>query len=369
MIHIPSQLIYLLLSVVSGISFELTKEVGRIANTNPWTSNTISSVPYSPAYSAGGLSSIQFGSTKETVTQTYDLKGISYRCARIKMSSDEGHYYTHSNDSCCLRCRREPICRKIGNCCDRTLNNGGFMCHLPYVKQGGGVETLSMNAYFMVDRCLNGSEVDSCTTIDAAAWGSLYPVYDQTTDLNFLNSYCAECNGAYSYIHWNLRLESSNEDWSLFSCLSIVLGYAHDDCTIRFTPPKVMDTLNHVCKHDLINSCNVTGMWSLYDLELDEACQQWFSPLLDTSGTIEYANVFCAMCNGIVPWSCTQLTSGSSGRTTLTALSMVLDFREVNNAIAYQKRTHEQERHIRLNERCGRFMIKHPRKVTNCTLH
>ena len=290
----------------------------------------------------------------KSVTPTYDLTDLKERCplADICMPN-KGHNRTHSKDSCCLPCRCDSICRKIGNCCDRSEMKG-YMCHLPYITGEGGTIP-KLIRYFMMDTCLT----DSCTITDAAPWGSLYPVYDPSTDVNYINANCAECNGAHSYAYWDLRLESREEDWSLTHCLSLLAsGDNHGSCAIGFTPPIEMDILRHACtQNDIISSCNVTGFWTVYDIELDKACQRWFSPILDMMGRIVYTNIYCALCNGFSARLCSEL---APDKTLVGPLSMVLDYRQVKNAIAQPVTTRTEGLK---NERCGEFMVKHPKKV------
>ena len=291
----------------------------------------------------------------EAVTPTYDLTDLKERCplADICMPK-KGHNRTHSKNSCCLPCRCDSICRKIGNCCDRSEMEG-YMCHLP--RKGRTI--VFQLRYFMVDTCLNNSTTDSCTRFDASPWGSLYPVYDPSTGVNYINANCAECNNAHSYIYWDLRLESIEVRWSLTHCLSLLTsGDNHGSCAISFTPPKEMDILRHACPHDnTISSCNVTGVWAVYDIELDKACQRWFSPILDMIGRITFANIYCALCNGYSSRLCSEL---APDRTLAGPLYMVLDYRQVKNAIAQPVTTRIEGLK---NERCGSFMVRHPTKV------
>ena len=289
----------------------------------------------------------------KAVTPTYDLTDLKERCPQAICMPNKGHNRTHSKYSCCLPCRCDSICRKIGNCCDRSETEG-YMCHLPHITGEWGTITKLLR-YFMMDTCLN----NSCTITDAAPWGSLYPVYDPSTDVNYINANCAECNGAHSYTYWDLRLESRKEDWSLTHCLSLLTsGDNHGSCALGFTPPKETDIRRHACtRDDIINSCNVTGFWNEYDIELDKGCQRWFSPILDGRGRIVYANIYCALCNGDSAPLCSELPYYKD---LAGPLHMILDYRQVKNAIAQPVTTHTEGLK---NERCGSFMVKHPTKV------
>ena len=289
----------------------------------------------------------------ETVAQVYDFNDLKERCPLADICvSQEGYNRTHSKESCCLPCRCDSVCKSIGNCCEKG-DTEDYMCHRPYVGNGTNI-----HKYFMVDKCLNGSETDSCTNKNVAPWGSMYPVYDPSTDLNYYNDYCAKCNDVHSYTYWDLRLESQKFGWSMTHCLDVILGSERNKCALRFTPPKGVDILKHVCRDNIISSCNVTGRWIVYDAGLVNACQRWYSPLLDMVGTFRFANIYCIMCNsGGVPKFCTALPPDKDLTHTL---SMVMDYRQVQNVVA-QPLTNRIE-DIK-NERCGEFMVRHPDKV------
>ena len=47
-----------------------------------------------------------------------------------------------------------------------------------------------------------------------------------------------------------------------------------------------------------INSCNITGRWSVYDAEVEEACLNLNTDIYKvTDGFQFYGNMFCALCN------------------------------------------------------------------------
>ena len=295
----------------------------------------------------------------EAATPKYDLSNLMEFCPRADIcAGDWGHKPKNTKDSCCLPCKCDSICKKMGNCCDKR-GASGDMCHLPYVEQG--VDLHKQQGYFMVSRCLNDSSSETCMSAEAAPWGSLYPVYDPSTDLSYYNAYCAECNGAQSYTYWDLNLEPSSPDWSLTHCIRHLSGIKHKDCAIGFTPPKEMDLMNHVCSHDLVSSCNVTGLWIVYDAELEKACHRWFSPVLDIYGRLHFANIYCGLCNGdtyALENACSGLINDRTGFG--SPLSMTLDYRQVRNVITYPLTTRAEGSR---NGKCDRFMVKHPTKV------
>ena len=289
----------------------------------------------------------------------YDISDLQQRCPRADICTQgKQSNQQESENSCCLPCSCDSTCKYIGNCCDRNAHIGN-MCHMPVVEQEGlDVRDLE---YFMINICLNSSEFMDCLSENVAPWGWLYPVYDPASDLNYYNYRCAECNGVRDYIHWNLKLKSSYNERSLSHCLSAVAGYPQKDCVLSFTPPKEMKIIDHVCSSETILSCNISGLWSKYDAELEQACHTWFSPTLDIFGDLTYANVYCAMCNGVLPAPTDVCQVPEWQRTDLfESLSMILDYKRVQNVIENQP---TQETSNVENGQCGKFMVKHPTKV------
>ena len=251
------------------------------------------------------------------------------------------------------------MCKKMGNCCDRNEAQGN-MCDLPHVDQEG-VELYGKLECFMVDQCLNGSTFTDCLSEDVAPWGWLYPVYDPVSDLNYYNYRCAECNGVKDYIYWDLKLQSSFYEGSLSHCLRVLSGDKHKYCSIGFTPPKQMNIMDHVCSHALISSCNMSGLWAQYDAKLEQAFDRWFSPVLDVFGMLDYANIYCRMCNG---WTYlpTDVCYGVAPPRSIhdISLSMTLDYKKVTRVINNPSTTRTGDTK---NGSCGKSMVKHPSKV------
>ena len=296
----------------------------------------------------------------------YGINKLKELCPLADICTQEGEVNPdNKKDSCCLPCKCDSVCKKMGNCCD-TRDNEGDMCYLPYVDEEG-IDTQAPLRYYLYDSCLNSSTSIDCRAEAAAPWGSLYPVYDPSTDLNYYNHHCAQCSGDQSYIYWDLQLKSLKLDWSLTHCLSLFSGAKHKGCTIGFTPPKQMNKMNHVCSRTLINSCNVSGDWSVYDAELEQACHKWFSPVLNRLGRLHYANIYCALCNRDDTYAPEDVCFGVAPdrNTFYGTLSMALDYRRVNTIINNPSTTNTRNTK---NGNCGRLTVKYPSKVIHFLL-
>ena len=180
----------------------------------------------------------------------YNLSHLSEQCLYADICNKQGREPpSKSLDSCCLPCSCESTCGKIGNCCDQRENND-YMCHSPVLKQSESNEDFG---YFMVDKCLNEPDRD-CTEMNAGLWGSLYPVYDPVLNMNFYNPQCAECSGVKDYTRWGISIVCGRFDVNNEYILNALRGQVSEEYKLKFTPPKAMDILKHVCSNKLINA-------------------------------------------------------------------------------------------------------------------
>ena len=268
------------------------------------------SVPYDPVYLNEGRSELNARDRRDASgmepplvllsnfqqNTTYDLANLADMCPYADICDHQGRdIQSKSFASCCLPCSCDPLCKEIGNCCDRRETTS-YTCHSPILKQSE-INTKDRGGYFMVDKCLDGSNI-YCKAQKAAEWGSLYPVHDSDLKLIFYNSHCAECSGANNYVNWGLKVACQGETMNDGDFINALRGKLTGDCFIEFTPPKRMVRMNHLCSRTLISHCNETGRWENYDQALVEACARWYSPVVSKMmGFLKYANIYCEQCN------------------------------------------------------------------------
>ena len=261
---------------------------------------------------------------------SYNLSNLTNMCPYADLCDRQGReILSKSRVSCCLPCSCDPNCKKVGNCCDKRETTG-YMCHSPLLKKSEMNQTAG-DGYFMVDECLNGSEID-CKTEKAAAWGPLYPVYDSILKLNFYNPQCAECSGAKDFKNWGLNVVCQGPNVNDKYFLNVLRGKMTEECYIEFTPPKKMTEMNHLCSSRLISRCNATGRWKTYNSRLEEACSRWYSPVVSKWwGFLEYANVYCQQCNEHISMDpedlCSPVTIEKS--TIGESFALAIDYRRV----------------------------------------
>ena len=294
---------------------------------------------------------------------TYNLRHLSSMCPFADICDNQGREVQEKNlDSCCLPCSCSSTCGHIGNCCDKR-DIIGNMCHYPFVQRENLNDQDDLgNMYLIVDKCLDGSNRD-CTAMEAAAWGSLFPVYDPISQTNFYNPKCAKCNGVEEFTEWGITLIFYRDDVTNGNIRRALRGETSDECTVKFTPPKTMDFLSTVCSDKLVDRCNVTGSWKDYDAELEEACLRWHAPVLRSSGYMVYANVYCKLCNGgdhEPEELCAEINQGRFNKP--RSHSFTIDYRQVASFVDehVEKRMKSNE-----NGRCGKGMVRHVIKVSN----
>ena len=265
---------------------------------------------------------------------TYSLSHLADLCPYADICDQQGRKTpSKSRASCCLPCSCDSTCRKIGNCCDKRENTG-FMCYSPKLKQSGSPQTAE-SGYFMVDTCLDESEID-CKAENSAAWGSFYPVYHPDLELIFYNPKCAECSGAKDYTSWGLNVVCQGTNINDAYFLDVLRGKLSEKCFIKFMPPKRMIEMNHICFSGLISRCNATGLWETYNPVLEEACTRFYSPVVNNLfGMVRYSNIYCQQCNGGLPTNPEDLcTPPKLEKTTIgVSLALTIDYRQISSLV------------------------------------
>ncbi|BFZ01119.1 hypothetical protein BsWGS_04158 [Bradybaena similaris] len=131
-------------------------------------------------------------------------------------------------------------------------------------------------------------------------------VTDNITGYIYYNEYCATCNSVSQFTTWDLLVECMSY-MSVFPARTpgelLRLSLASDSgCTTSQWSP--IDYAAYSCENSwftrtVVDTCNVTGEWRVYDENVARACA-------DTSGLVSrvkvdedqmYKNVFCAICN------------------------------------------------------------------------
>ncbi|BFZ01118.1 hypothetical protein BsWGS_04156 [Bradybaena similaris] len=169
--------------------------------------------------------------------------------------------------------------------------------------------------------------------------GTFLHVTDNITGYIYYNEYCATCNSVSQLTAWTLLLECMSY-MSVYPARTpgelLRLSSASDSgCRARQRPStsyKSYKCDNSWFTRTVVDTCNVTGEWGVYDENIARACA-------DTSGLVSrvkvggnqtYKNVFCAICNmqNYIPFdvNCSYIDGGEYGVWWPLPFSILLNF-------------------------------------------
>ena len=293
----------------------------------------------------------------------YSLDHLRQQCPYTDICVQKGvDKQRKSKNSCCLPCSCDPFCTTIGNCCFKNSTGNGSSCHAASVEMNHA-QQLNTAQFFMVDTCLNSGNLTDCKAVDTYPWGSLYPVYDPSSELIFFNEYCAECSGINAYARWEMTINCETNGFSNDLFLRALIG---NECRIEFFPPRKVEIIElekFICSNTLISSCNVSGLWATYDAKLEEACSRYYAPVANFQGYLRYANIYCELCNEkeVAPICDSPLENIYMGRTSIAgSLTALIDYKMIMKIMDKPKLGDA----IPIAEtKCGKQMVKHPSKV------
>ena len=192
-------------------------------------------------------------------------------------------------------------------------------------------------AYFMVSRCGLTYPDDANKTLceqpgQDNALDSIIPVTDHTTKDVYRNKYCLYCNNIdvnAKTISWKLTISNDHEiDSSDVNFLDELKDQVKaQGGSIIFKPPIYVPAV--LCDPFLpsyeISSCNLTGLWQVFNKSIDMACNSYIDPFNHT-----YKNYFCYLCNideqlSKEGWIC-KINNKTSGDINITPpFSAILD--------------------------------------------
>ena len=120
---------------------------------------------------------------------------------------------------------------------------------------------------------------------------SMFPVTDYSTELHYRNQYCALCSNLNSFDRikrWDMNIDC--EDQLSYTYEYIRHIFKERTCNVSFIPPNFIPS--EPCVPYKIDTCNVTGHWSVYNETLERGCNSFIGPF-----NLTYKNMFCFLCN------------------------------------------------------------------------
>ncbi|KAJ8314074.1 hypothetical protein KUTeg_008635 [Tegillarca granosa] len=228
-------------------------------------------------------------------TQLCGPKHLCNTSSIAALSSVNGIF---DNWSPCPDCSCDSNCYSRDNCCPDKLST---TCENT-VLVIGTAEDNGRNYTHMVSECPENTEADlisKCNEkITKKNYLQKYPVTgytSQNASITFKNRDCAICNNVHNFNTWNLDISCSNRQFSItqYSSAEEIWDAIESDtsCTMKYDPAD--DNGIKPCKleSNLVNKCNVTGIWKKYDRDIEWACEKY-----DQKFGV-FRNVFCYLCN------------------------------------------------------------------------
>ncbi|XP_071108351.1 uncharacterized protein [Haliotis cracherodii] len=203
----------------------------------------------------------------------------------------------------CKTCRCDADCNEYGDCCpDERLNvtmerENRHVCVSGTNKKY--VFTGPHTGYYIITTCPEESNLEMPSASQISA-DDLTPVTSITTNITYLNEVIAECHDDNIIIRWEKEnvchrkrnSSHSNRNDSSTDCIAFI----HPPSNIL---PRPCDT--DFADQQYVDSCNKTGLWdgSFSDITEEQCRLGIYYPVV--GGTYMFKNIFCYMCNGLLP--------------------------------------------------------------------
>ena len=223
---------------------------------------------------------------------------------------------TLNNDTlmpCCLPCTCETNCWNVGNCCpDRNVTDfelPDLPCKATIVKQSTQDKLIyhghydGIARYRIKDTCLsnenNETLIKLCerknkTTIEEYTW-----VSEKNSGKIFQNRYCALCNNVSDVVEWQIRTRFFNIMKTNFSHLSRSIFSHRCDLITEIPESQLKVTERYRCFIPTVSKCNVSGLWTHFDEDIEKGCETYDSQIFVPSVRMTdiFKNIYCYICN------------------------------------------------------------------------
>ncbi|KAK3589598.1 hypothetical protein CHS0354_043059 [Potamilus streckersoni] len=127
------------------------------------------------------------------------------------------------------------------------------------------------------------------------------PVTSVITHVTYRNKYCASCHGDHDFIRWDrfARCESQFDINTISTMNEFKYAFAEYSCSLLYEfpsslPPIPLKPCIYNYGDDIISTCNKTGLWVDYDPSIEWACEHFVPGDLFL---YDFRNIFCYMCN------------------------------------------------------------------------
>lgn len=225
--------------------------------------------------------------------------GPDYLCDHAFMNYTHLPDNTYKNIELCPECFCDSTCIINENCCpDVFFKMPEQTCIDSIILDSTYYEITAI--FPMVTSCPYGSndiEIELCAKNTTTVERMTAPHVTSTNiPLTYFNKHCASCHGQTTYHQWNLNISCYLfSDYNFLSTYQQVIDEAmKKECLIMHQIDTV--SVRNCSQNEEIhfNKCNMTGMWDIFDPDIQYACESTYKLVYKV-----YKNIFCFICNPI----------------------------------------------------------------------
>ncbi|KAL3861286.1 hypothetical protein ACJMK2_007328 [Sinanodonta woodiana] len=280
--------------------------------TSQESSNTYMYIPEGDLFASQTVDTTNATRNMHRLTMMYALTcGVHHLCdpdrLHLPISRNISNVYFNN----CPPCQCDDKCVNFGDCCPdveviRAIQTDRiYHCQNTYLERG----------FFLMSTCAytykeNATVKDHCENAALHSDDPLVfmPVTSNISGHSYRNRYCAECNyDLTSTDGWSLSSDCPNPmNPNEFSSVQEVISYLQSVCGSILYQPKgwmkprpcqIFESIQKPPLYEPIESCNKTGLWKIYNSDVDWACRNFHLPIFDDVNKFQYKNVFCYHCN------------------------------------------------------------------------
>jgi len=208
--------------------------------------------------------------------------------------------HVYEDHSGCAECSCDDSCWTNGNCCpDMYLVFPTQLCVKNTILQN----TINQNEeekYFMINQCPHQDVLKSNRPPDKEEQLRHLPVTSAKHNFTFRNEAIAKCNSTETKYIWHVGFKCPVlTDFNyLLSFAEIINTAENSQCRISFHPhDHKAARCRTPSRNTVLNKCNMTGHWVSYDEDVDWACGYYGPEVMKNT----FRNIFCYICNPSFP--------------------------------------------------------------------
>ena len=231
--------------------------------------------------------------------------GMVCETTELKFHRQNG---TLTNKHFCPACSCNETCFKTRNCCPDLFLKLPFVCVKTSIWNHEGLDVDTPHVA-MIETCpLNVVQAvnSKCAfSVDMKNKLQNVPVTSRKTGLTYRNIHCLRCNeeSGVKIEPWDIEIQCQEfADFNFLSSYEEVIEQAERGrCNISYSSIAVNSLWDDVCygspklnnsdTSKVINKCNVTGTWNVFDPDIEYMCKMY-----DNKFRV-FKNIFCYMCN------------------------------------------------------------------------